>query len=389
MEIYLDNAATTRCDDEVVALMEQVLRTDYGNPSSAHRKGFVAEQYLRCASEQIAKSLHCRKEELIFTSGGTEADNLAVFGAAYARRRRGRRILTTAIEHPAVFESVKALRDAEFEVVFLPVDEKGLVTEEALCEALTPDTILVSVMAVNNETGTIEPIENIGRLVRERSPEALFHTDAVQAFGKIPLSVKSTDIDLLSISAHKIGGPKGTGCLYVRSGVQIKPLMFGGGQQRGLRSGTEYVPGIAGFGLAAERALAGMEEEEKRLRTLRRRLLQTICTRIPDVVIAGASSPEDDAQVVPHIMSVAFRGVRAEVLLHALEERDIYVSNGSACASHHPETSRTLQAIGWGEDLLSSAIRLSFSRHTTEEEIDAVCAALEELIPMLRKFQRT
>ena len=378
-EIYLDNAATTRCDDDVAALMHEIHTIDYGNPSSAHAKGFSAEKRMREAYERVAKTLKCRTKEIVFTSGGTEADNLALLGAAYALRRMGNRILTTKIEHPAVKETVKRLSEEGFEVVLLPVDSEGVVDLDVLSDALTQDTILVSVMAVNNEIGSVQPLKEIGTLVKSRCRHALFHTDAVQGYGKIPIDVKEAKIDLMSVSAHKLHGPKGAGFLYVKDGVRLVPQVLGGGQQASLRSGTENVAGYAGCALAAETACAGIRAVMEHLYALRAYFCEEMVKRVPDVNALSRS--------VPHIVSLSVRGVRAEVLLHALEEKGIYVSGGSACATHHRAVSDTLRAIGLEADLLESTIRLSFSKYTTAEEMEATLEALSVTVPHLRRFR--
>ena len=380
-EIYLDNAATTRCDADVAALMHEIHTEDYGNPSSAHAKGFSAERRMREAYERVAKTLKCRTKEIVFTSGGTEADNLALCGAAHALKRMGNRILTTQIEHPAVKESVKRLSEEGFDVGLLPVDAEGVVDMDALAESLTSDTILVSVMAVNNEIGSVQPLKEIGALVKARCRHALFHTDAVQGYGKIPLDIREAKIDLLSASAHKIHGPKGAGFLYVKDGVRLVPQIPGGGQQAGLRSGTENVAGYAGCALAAEKACADAGAVMEHLYALRAYFCEEVVKRVPDVQVNAVS------RSVPHILSFSVRGVRAEVLLHALEDKGIYVSGGSACATHHRAVSETLLAIGLEEDLLESTIRFSFSKYTTAEELDETIAALAVCVPQLRRFQ--
>lgn len=380
-EIYLDNAATTRCDEDVAALMHEIHIADYGNPSSAHKKGFSAEKRMREAYERVARTLKCRTKEIVFTSGGTESDNLAIFGAAHAQKRMGNRVLTTEIEHPAVKESVKRLAEEGFDVGLLPVDANGVVDMEVLAGALTNDTILVSVMAVNNEIGSVQPLKEIGALVKARSPHALFHTDAVQGYSKIPIDVKEAKIDLMSVSAHKLHGPKGTGFLYVKDGVRLVPQIAGGGQQAGLRGGTENVAGCAGLALAAEKACTDMGAVYGHLNALRNYFCEEVVKRVPDVQVNGF------VQSVPHILSLSVRGVRAEVLLHALEYKGICVSGGSACSTHHKAVSETLLAIGLEKELLESTIRLSFSKYTTAEEIEETLEALSVTVPQLRRFQ--
>ena len=389
--IYLDNSATTMCYPEVAALMTKLLCEDYGNPSSMHAMGFHAERALRTAREQIARTLKCREGEILFTSGGTESDNLALFGAARAYGRTGRHIITTSVEHPAVSEAAAALEREGFEVTYLPVDEAGIVRLSDVEAALRDDTILVSVMQVNNEIGSVQPVEEIGQLVKRRSDKILFHVDAVQGYGKVPLSLSAAKIDLMSVSGHKIHGPKGAGFLYVRKGVRLIPLLYGGGHQGGLRSGTENVAGYAGLGLAAEMVFSGMEEKTSRMRMLTKRLRDGVCAGLDDGTMPGevlASAPDDEKVKAPHILPLTVRGVRAEVLLHALEDHDICVSAGSACSTHHVQTSPVLKAIGLSEEDAASTVRLSLSEFTTEEEIDAAVGTLCEVVPALRRFQR-
>ncbi len=385
MECYLDNSATTKCLDCVADLMAGIMREDYGNPSSLHRKGVQAEGYLRYAKDVIAKNLKVEPKEIFFTSGGTESDNLALRGAAYANCRRGRHLITTQIEHPAVLQTMQYLQEQGYEVTYLPVDENGRVSLADLESAMRPDTILVSVMHTNNEIGSLQPIAQIGDFLAHRYPDVLFHVDAVQGYGKFHIYPRRMHIDMLSVSAHKIHGPKGVGFLYVGQRVKIRPILFGGGQQQNLRSGTENVPGIAGMAKAVEEIYRDLDADVVRLYALRRMLAEGV-QRIGGVRVNGLPGQES----APHVLSVSFEGVRSEVLLHALEERGIFVSAGSACASNHPDTagSATLRAIGLPKQLLSSTIRFSLSVFTTEEEIRYTLQALEELVPMLRRYTR-
>ena len=385
MECYLDNSATTRCTEGVAQVMTEVMCSAYGNPSSLHHKGVEAERYVREARETIAKTLKCAPKEIFFTSGGTESDNLAIRGAAYANARQGRHLITTSVEHPAVLNTMQYLEQQGYEVTYLPVDEYGRVRLSELEAAIRPDTILVSMMHTNNEIGALEPIEAAGELIKRVNPNTLFHVDAVQGYGKSRIYVKRMKIDMLSVSAHKIHGPKGTGFLYVGDKVKIRPVVFGGGQERGLRSGTENVPAIAGMARAAEEIYRNLDEDAERMYELRARLEEGIM-RLENVRFNTLPGRES----APHVLSVSFAGVRSEVLLHALEDKGIYVSAGSACASNHPETSgsATLRAIGLEKELLNSTIRFSLSPFTTEEEIDHTVQALEELVPMLRRYTR-
>lgn len=383
MEIYLDNSATTRCFDEVADLMTKIMCEDYGNPSSLHRKGVQAERYLHYAKETIAKNLKVNEKEIFFTSGGTEADNLALRGCAYANCRAGRHLITTQVEHPAVLQTMKHLEEEGFRITYLPVDEKGCIRLEDLQRAITGETILVSIMHTNNEVGALQPIEEAGAMIKRMNPKILFHVDAVQGYGKCRILPKKMHIDLLAVSGHKIHGPKGVGFLYVDEKVKIKPIIFGGGQQSGLRSGTENVPAVAGLGKAVEMIYEDLNRETENLYRLKEAFTEGIY-RIPDIVVNGPNGRDG----APHIVSVSFRGVRSEVLLHALEDKGIYVSAGSACSAHKPQPSATLQAMGIDRDLLGSTIRFSFSVFTTMEEINYTLQALYDIIPMLRKFQR-
>ena len=385
MECYLDNSATTRCLDSAAALMAGILCTDYGNPSSLHHKGVQAEEYVRHAREVIAKTLKVTPKEIFFTSGGTESDNLALRGAAYANARQGKHLITTSIEHPAILNTMQYLEQQGFEVTYLPVDENGKIRLSDLEAAIRPDTILVSIMHTNNEIGALEPIAEAGELIKRVNPNTLFHVDAVQGYGKAKILPKRMKIDMLSVSGHKIHGPKGIGFLYVGDRVKIRPIVFGGGQERGLRSGTENVPAIAGMGKAAEEMYQNLDTDLDRMYALKQRLADGI-SAMENVRINGLCGRDS----APHVLSVSFAGVRSEVLLHALEEREIYVSAGSACASNHPDTagSATLRAIGLPKELLNSTIRFSLSVFTTEEEIDYTVQVLHELVPILRRFTR-
>ena len=340
-DIYLDNSATTRCFPEVAALMNEIFLEDYGNPSAMHHRGVTAEKRIAEAKKTLASILKVREKNLYFTSCGTESDNLAIIGAALAMQRRGKHLITTVIEHPAVLEAMKYLESQGFEITRLGVDRDGIVSPQAVAEAVRPDTILVSVMHTNNIIGAVEPVEEIGRAVKAANPDTLFHVDAVQGFGKTQIFPKRANIDLLAASGHKIHGPKGSGFLYVADGVRLVPLMYGGGQQGGMRSGTENVPGIAGMALAASMLYRDLDADRDKLFAMKNRLIEKL-SAVPDIVFNGRT----DETSAPHILSVRVRGVRAEVLLHALEDKGIYVSAGSACSSNHPRPSETLMAIG-------------------------------------------
>lgn len=383
MEVYLDNSATTRCFDEVAQLMMRIMCEDYGNPSSMHHKGVEAEHYIRHARETLAKILKVNEKEILFTSGGTESDNIALIGTAMANHRTGRHLITTKIEHPAILQTMRYLEDQGFRVTYLPVDRHGKIRLEDLQDAICKETILVSIMHTNNEIGTLEPIAEAGELIKKINPHTVFHVDAVQGFGKFRIYPSRMNIDLLSVSAHKIHGPKGVGFLYVNDKIKISPIIYGGGQQKGMRSGTENVAGAAGLARAAELMYENLDADMERLYRLREMFLQGI-SKIEHVKVNGCEGKEGAS----HIISLSVRGVRSEVLLHALEDRGIYVSAGSACASNKPMPSATLKAIGIERELLESTIRFSFSVFTTEEEIRYTLKALYEMIPMLRRYTR-
>lgn len=382
MEAYLDNSATTRCLESVRDLVVQTMMEDYGNPSSRHLKGVEAERYLREAREKIARTMKVNEKEIFFTSCGTESNNWALIGAAMANRRAGTHIITTSVEHAAVLQPLMYLEEQGFRITFLPVDRYGRIRLEDLKEAICEDTILVSTMYVNNELGAVEPVEEVGRFLKEKYPRILYHVDAIQAYGKYRILPKKMGIDMLSVSGHKIHGPKGTGFLYVNEKVKIKPLILGGGQQKGMRSGTDNVPGIAGIGEAAMEAYRDFEEKRDYLLKLKKYFMDEV-SGLPDVVLN--SLPGDEG--APHIVSVSFRGVRSEVLLHALEEKGIYVSSGSACSSNKKlPVSTVLKEIGMERELLDATLRFSFSRYNTEEELAYCVGVLRELLPVLRRY---
>ncbi|SCP95969.1 cysteine desulfurase [Anaerobium acetethylicum] len=383
LEVYLDNSATTKCADPVKDIMVKVLTEDYGNPSSMHKKGVDAERYIRTAKEIIAKNLKVNEKEIIFTSGGTESDNLAIIGTALANRRSGMHIITSAIEHPAVLNSMKHLEEEGFKITCLPVDRNGIVRMDKLEAAVCEETILVSIMHVNNEIGSVQPVAEIAELIKKKNRNVLFHVDAVQGFGKYRILPKKMGIDLLSVSGHKIHGPKGIGFLYVNEKVKIKPLMFGGEQQRGIRSGTENVPGIAGIGEAVKFSYEDHENRMENLYKIKEDFIGSLL-EIEDVRINGLTGKDS----APHIVSASFAKIRSEVLLHSLEEKGIYVSSGSACASNKPAISATLKGIGVPKELLDSTIRFSFSAETTAEELAFCAEALKEIVPRLRKYAR-
>ena len=383
MQAYLDNSATTVCEPEVVKKVVQMMSETYGNPSAMHNKGVEAENYIKEAKEIIAKTLKVQEKEIIFTSGGTESNNLAIMGCAAANHRMGKHLITTKIEHPSVGNVMKHMEEKGYEVTYLPVDEHGIVKLDKLKEALRPDTMLVSVMYVNNEIGALQPIEEIGKMVKANNPATLFHVDAIQGYGKYRIFPKKMGIDLLSVSGHKIHGPKGIGFLYCDSKVKIKPIIFGGGQQKDLRSGTEYVPGIVGLSEAAKEIYTDFEEKINHLYEIKEYFIEEIA-KIEGTKINGLTGRES----APHVVSVSFPGIRSEVLLHSLEEREVYASAGSACSSNKPAVSATLKAINVPKEHLDSTLRFSFSVHTTKEEIDYCMEVLRGLLPMLRRYAR-
>ena len=383
MEVYLDNSATTRCYTNVRELVGKVMCDDYGNPSSMHKKGVEAEKYVRESKEIFAKLLKVQEKEIFFTSGGTESDNLALIGCAKANCRAGRHLITTTVEHPAILNTMQHLESEGFRVTYLPVDAEGRVKLDALKRALCEDTILVSIMHVNNEMGAVQPIEEAAQIIKHYNPRILFHVDAVQGFGKYQIHPKKLKVDMMSVSAHKIHGPKGVGFLYIDSHVKIKPIVFGGEQQKNVRSGTENVPGIAGLGLAAKMIYEDLDAKVLKMRLLKRHFIEGI-KEIPETVIHGLY----DETSAPHIISVGFAGIRSEVLLHSLEDKGIYVSSGSACSSNHPQVSGVLKGIGAKKEFLDATIRFSISEFTTLEEIDYTLETLYNIVPMLRRYRR-
>ena len=390
--IYLDNSATTRTFDEVTEYMTHIMKDIYGNPSSRHTLGISAEAEVKKSLERLARIMKVDTGNILFTSGGTESDNLAIIGGAMANKRGGMHLITTKTEHPAVLEPMKFLEEQGFSVTYLDAGADGRVNPDDLKASLTDETILVSIMNVNNEIGSVNDIREIGAIIKDYKPSILFHTDAVQSFGKFRINPKSCKIDMMSVSGHKIHGPKGVGILYVADKVKLHPLMLGGGQQKGLRSGTENVPGIAGIGLASELIYKDFDEKTDRLYELKRYFIEELI-KLPGVYVNGIpqNAFTDEAMIrmtAPHIISASFDLIRAEVLLHALEAKGIYVSSGSACSSNKPSVSATLQAIGLDRKLLDSTLRFSMSHSTTREDIDTTLTVLSDELPKLRKFIR-
>lgn len=383
MEAYLDNSATTRCSKAAADKMVLLLTEDFGNPSSLHMKGVIAEKYINEAKKKIARTLKCQEKEIVFTSGGTESNNLAIIGSAMSNQRAGKHIITTQVEHASVANTMKFLEDNGFEITYLGVDHDGRISLEELKAAMRPDTILVSIMQVNNEIGAVMPVEEAGKLIKEINPNTLFHVDAIQSYGKLHISPKNMNCDLLSVSGHKIHGPKGSGFLYIKDKTKIKPIIYGGGQQKGMRSGTENVPAIAGLGVAAEEIYTDLDTKIEAMYALKSHFINEV-TRIDGVTVNGLT----DKTSAPHIVSVSVQGVRAEVILHTLEDKNIYVSAGSACSSNKPAVSATLKAIGLPKELLDSTVRFSFCVDTTIEEIDYAVKVMQDVVPKLQKYTR-
>ncbi len=382
MEAYFDNSATTKVLDCVKDAVIDAMCVNYGNAAAKHRKGVEAENLIREAKKAIADTLKVQEKEILFTSGGTESNNTALIGTALANRRAGKHLITTGVEHPSIYNTMSFLEEMGFEVTYLPVDHLGHISLEDLEKAIREDTILVSVMYVNNEVGAVEPIEAISQCIKKKNPKTLFHVDAIQAYGKYKIRPKKQGIDLLSVSGHKIHAPKGVGFLYIRDGVKIRPILFGGGQQKGMRSGTENVPGCVGLGVAAREAYKDFDARIEKLYTLREHLIAGL-KPLGGVTINGS----EDRTNAPQIVSASFEGVRSEVLLHALEDKGVYVSSGSACSSNHPGISGTLKGIGVKKELLDSTIRFSLGDLNTEEEVDYAIGVLGELLPVLRRYQ--
>lgn len=389
-EVYLDNSATTRPWPEVVRAVVDTLENNYGNPSSLHRKGVEAGRVVSRAREAVAASLGVAPAEIVFTGAGSEAVNLAIKGARPGKR--GGHVITTAVEHPAVLNACAQLEEQGVEVTVLPVDAAGVVDPERLAAALRDDTYLVSVMHVNNEVGAVQPLDEIAAVIgaaRGSGRRLLWHVDAVQAYGKLPLQPKQLGVDLLSVSAHKVHGPKGVGALYVAPHTPLRPLVAGGGQEGGLRSGTENVPGIAGFGVAAEMIAREGHLVAGKLWSLKKKLVEGILAAVPGAVLNGPSCDRENPRSAPHIASISFPGLRGEILLHALEERGIYVSTGSACSSGKKAGSHVLRAMGLREDVVEGTVRFSLSLGNTEEEIDYAVANAAAVVEELRALYGT
>ncbi|WP_160672796.1 cysteine desulfurase family protein [Clostridium sp. C8-1-8] len=380
MEVYFDNSATTKPIDEVIEAMNYGMREFYGNPSSLHKMGIKCDRELLSCREILANIINCTKEEIYFTSGGSESNNMIIKGLT----KPGNHIIISGFEHPSVLSTCKELEEHGVKVTYLDVDNFGQIDIEQLEESICKDTVLVSIMHVNNEIGAVQDLEKIGKLVKERSKRAKFHVDAVQSFGKFKIDIKKSKIDSLSVSAHKIHGPKGTGFCYVRKGLSLAPLVSGGGQEKGFRSGTENLPAVMGMVKAAQIIYKNIDDKFNRTLELKRYFI----SRLEDVKDIRINSPLND-NISPYILNVSFVGVRAEVLLHLLEEKDIYVSTGSACSSRHISTkgSHVLNAIGLSEKEITGAIRFSFSSFNTIEEVDYVIEVLKNSLTFLRRVK--
>lgn len=377
--VYLDHSATTPVRPEVAQLVSKYFMETFGNPSSVHGFGREARKGVENAREQIANLIKAKPEEIFFTSGGTEADNMAIIGAAMANQTKGKHIITTQIEHHAVLDTCKFLQRQGFDVTFLPVNADATIDLEKLKAAIRDDTILISMMHVNNEVGTILPVKEVGQITKEKG--ILFHVDAVQSFGKLPIDVNEMNIDLLSASGHKIYGPKGIGCLYLRKGTKIAPLFYGGSQERKRRPGTENVPGIVGFGLAAELAGKEMEEEAAKLTALRDKLIDGILEKIPEVKLNGHRT-----QRLPGHVNFSIRYIEGESLLLMLDMKGIGASSGSACTSGSLDPSHVLLAMGLSHEIAHGSLRMTLGRDNTEEDIDYVLDVLPEIVEKLRSM---
>ena len=384
MEVYLDNSATTKAYPEVADVVVKCMLEDYGNPSSLHNKGLDAEHIIKNSAEIIAKTIKSRPDEIVFTSGGTESNNMAIVGTALSKRRKGKHIIVSAIEHASVTAVMHFLQNEGYEITYIEPDERGICKAEDFAAAVREDTILVSCMHINNEMGSIQPVYEIAKTCKAINKDLYVHVDAIQSYGKIDICPSRNNIDLMSVSGHKLHGPKGTGFLFIKNNTLIRPIIYGGGQQKNMRSGTENVPGIAGLGKAVELTFKNFDERISYIKGLKERLI-TGLTAIDDVY---SNSMLEEGLGAPHIASISFTGVRAEVMLHALEDKGIFVSSGSACSSNKKKDSSVLKSIGLPNDRIESTLRFSFSENNTEEQIDYVIDVVKEILPMLRHYVR-
>lgn len=380
--IYLDYSATTPLKPEVLTYIEKTLQGGFGNPSALYDLGIASEKIIKKSRNIIAKSLHAKEDEIVFTSCGSESNNFALRGVAEAYQKRGKHLICTAVEHPSVMKTMEYLAGCGFELTKIGVDEKGDLDLAGLKKALRKDTILCAVMMVNNETGTVFPLKAIAQAIREKSPDCIFHVDGVQGYGRIPVDVKQMDIDTFSLSGHKLGAPKGVGALYIRTGLRVLPLIYGGGQERGLRAGTENFAYIGALGLAAKLSLVDRDAKNRHLQEVKQALLDALTQQGVDFVING-----DLTKSVPHILNLRFSGIKSEVLLHYLEGRKIYVSQGSACHNNTKSGSETLTAMGLGVDDRDASLRFSFGDDSKAEEMTAVAAAVKSGVSMIRAMR--
>ena len=382
--IYFDNAATTRASEQVAEKVTEMLCHNFGNPASVNKLGLQVEKEIKKTTEILSRGIHCKINEIYYTSGGTEGDNWAIFGTAEGYQRQGKHLITTKIEHPAVKKPIEALEQKGYEITWLSVDKKGKINLQELQNAIRKDTILVSIILINNETGVIQDVAEIGKIIKQENKNTLFHVDAVQAFGKYDIDVKKMNIDLLTMSAHKINGPKGVGMLYKRQGLKVKPYILGGGQQQGQRSGTENGAGVAGLGVAADICFQNMKKNQQTVFEIKKTLLEGILNEISDVQINGDTLEKSS----PYVLNVTFKGLRSEVLLHALESKNIFVSAGSACDSKKKVGSSVLTAMGLPFEEIEGAVRFSFCQYNTIEEAKQCLEQLKEIVPFLRKYNR-
>jgi cysteine desulfurase len=379
--IYLDNSATTKPLESVIDEMKKVLSSDYGNPSSLHGMGVIAEKHIKKSRESTANILKVSPSEIFFTSGGTEANNFAIRGIALQNQGRGKHLITSEVEHSSVLACFKRLEEEGFKVSYIPVDADGIIKLEVLKKELRNDTVLISIMHVNNEMGAVQPIEKIKEIINKSEKPPFFHLDAVQSVGKIPVFPREKGIDLMSISAHKFHGPKGTGALYIRKGVNIKSILLGGEQEANLRAGTENVPGIVGMGKACEEININLENNSRYLKKIKNAFIEIIKQ---DGKIHINGSLDKNA---PHIINLYFEGIdKSEVLIHMLEEHGIYVSSGSACHSRRPDPSHVLKAMGLSADRINGSIRISFSILNTEEDVIKAAEIIKEAAKEFRDF---
>ena len=377
--MYLDNSATTQVSDEVFEEMKPYFTQEFGNPSTLYKIGRESKKALDLARQRVADAINAKPEEIIFTSGGSESDNLAIKGIAFKLAKKGKHIITTKIEHPAVKNTLGFLESLDFKVTYLPVNESGIIEIEDLKEAITPETILITVMHANNELGTIQPIEEIGKIAREKGIK--FHTDAVQSFGKIDVDVEKLNVDLLSLSSHKINGPKGVGALYIKKGTRVVPLIHGGGQEKGIRSGTENVPGIVGFGKACELAASQLEEHYEKLSSIRDELIDKVLNTVPEAYLNG-----DRQNRLPNLVNFRFKAIEGESLILLLDAKGYQASTGSACSSNTLEASPVLTALGLDPVDVHGSLRISLAPESDTFDVDEFVDVISQSVSRLREM---